>query len=975
ASRTNGVIVDVGADARVQAAQIQADTLTACPYAKNLLADEIKRIVDAYRALNGALEYLVLVGDDSVIPDYRLPDNSGVEGGLQSDFAASVREGSSLRAANALNFIRSQEPYGASARVTRGSLTFLSGDLAVGRLVETAWEATQAINAYLATPDGVLRPSSALLTGYDFFNDVRAALEAEFEAGAGVEANFLEQLDNRGPDDDDAWSSEQLRELLFEQRHDLIFLGAHASPESALAADYNLAAVLQSRELQTRGDFSGSLVISIGCHLGYNIPRGDALYSGDDWAQDFLARGATVVAATAYQFGDTDFIEYGERLYLELARQLRADSGAPIALGTALKQAKANYLAATPVVDGIHEKTLLSVSILGLPMYGVDFANRSAQSVPASIVAANTPTLSEALPYADVAVEPALSLQAETIADIENPGATIAASYVSGENGAISAVPGEPVLPLVRRNVGVDGKILRGALFLGGRYGEQGGQRALTAAPAIERSAFNPIFFSDVLFPVRFWNTSLFAARDGGPTWLNLSPAQFQSQATGATSGKWRSFSATQFRIFYADANAPQPFAAPQIVRVDVRPAAGGAVDVSVDVQGDTPGDIRQVAVTYTAACAADTTCSGEWRSAFLTRSGGSTWSGSFSPDFSGAVALFVQAVNSGGLVGVSTNSGELYTPQLPVTVPPGGPLTTQLEFIGAPASSPLYVPVNLSARLSQLNPNQALAGRRVLFTLGSQQAYATTDGDGVASVTLRPRDEAGATSIGVSFAGDAALKPVAISAGFRIGKRATSLNYLSDDTITISEGQAVGADVRLLDESGRPLSSAASTTSRHRAAAASRWWPGRTARASRGSMVWRLRPAAIRGRPILTVPSPASARSKIRLTRTRRRVGAPGLSTRHPAQHRRSSRRRGPMAGRVSPTRTVLWPLAHRAQALRWRTRLAGWSSMRRAVGSSGRRAARGATKSPWRRRTVFPTLQRRPSQLWWAGSRRRSR
>jgi CSLREA domain-containing protein len=806
AARTDGVIVDVGADARVQAAQSQADALPACPYAKNLLADEIKRIVDDYRALNGELEFLVLLGDDRAIPDYRLPDNSGVEGGLQSDFAAAVREGSPLRAANALNLIRSQEPYGASTRVTRGSLTFLSADLSVGRLVETAWEATQAINAYLATPDGALRPNSALLTGYDFFNDVRAALEAEFEAGTGVQADFLEQLDNLGPNDPGAWSSEQLRELLFEQRHDLIFLGAHASPESALAADYDLADLLQSRELQTRGDFSGSLVISIGCHLGYSIPGEDALYSGDDWAQDFLARGATVVAATTYQFGDTDFIEYGERLYLELARQLRADTGAPIALGTALKQAKANYLAATPVPDGIHEKTLLSVAILGLPMYGVDFANRSPASVPASIVDGGTPTLSEALPYADVDIAPTITLESETVGDIENPGATVAASYFSGENGAISAIPGEPVLPLVRRNVGVSGKLLRGALFLGGSYSEQGGQRALTAAPAIERSAFNPIFFSDVLFPARFWTTSLFAARDGGPTWLNLNPAQFRSQATGATSGKWRSFSDAQFRLFYAAENATAPLAAPQIVRVDARPADGGAVNVSVDVQGNTADDIRQVVVTYTADCAANATCSGEWRSIFLSRGSGNTWTGNFTPDFSGTVVLFVQAVNSGGLVGINTNSGEFYTPQVPVAVPPGGPLITQLEFIDAPSGGPLFVPVTLSARLTQLNPNQALAGRRVLFTLGSQQAYATTGSDGVATITLRPRDDSGETTIGASFVGNPALKPVAISADFQIGKRTTSLAYVSNDAITITEGQAVGADVQLLDQSGRPL-------------------------------------------------------------------------------------------------------------------------------------------------------------------------
>ncbi len=49
AAATNGVVVDVSANARIQHLNAQADTKANCPYAKNLLAMALKEIVDSYR--------------------------------------------------------------------------------------------------------------------------------------------------------------------------------------------------------------------------------------------------------------------------------------------------------------------------------------------------------------------------------------------------------------------------------------------------------------------------------------------------------------------------------------------------------------------------------------------------------------------------------------------------------------------------------------------------------------------------------------------------------------------------------------------------------------------------------------------------------------------------------------------------------------------------------------------------------------
>jgi hypothetical protein len=75
AARVGGVVVDLKNDARVLAYRSQADANPSCPYATNLLAQEIKSIVDAYRVAN-PLRYVVIAGNDSVVPFFRYPDES-----------------------------------------------------------------------------------------------------------------------------------------------------------------------------------------------------------------------------------------------------------------------------------------------------------------------------------------------------------------------------------------------------------------------------------------------------------------------------------------------------------------------------------------------------------------------------------------------------------------------------------------------------------------------------------------------------------------------------------------------------------------------------------------------------------------------------------------------------------------------------------------------------------------------------------
>ena len=78
-------------------------------------------------------------------------------------------------------------------------------------------------------------------------------------------------------------------------------------------------------------DLLNSIVFSAGCHSGYNTVDAHAINGitkQPDWSQAFAKKGAIFIAGTGYQYGDTEFIEYSERLYLEFTRQLRTGSGA-----------------------------------------------------------------------------------------------------------------------------------------------------------------------------------------------------------------------------------------------------------------------------------------------------------------------------------------------------------------------------------------------------------------------------------------------------------------------------------------------------------------------------------------------------------------------------------------------------------------------------------------------------------------------
>ena len=383
AGKVNGAVVDVSADPTVAALNTQADGHANCPYAKNLVGSAIKRIVDAYRADN-PVRYVVVVGSDGVIPFFRYPDPALL--GNETLYSPPVLDASASQATLRLGYVLNQDAYGSKDQVAVLGTQFPVPDLAVGRLIETPAEIGGMLDAFDGLTNGVVpTPTTSLVTGYDFLQDDAGrwsmrtwppgSAAAATRRSSRTRASPRAWSRNGTPDRSHSWTGADLRAALLQSgRHDLVFLAGHFSANNALAADYTTD-VLSTELASTTTDFTNSIVFSAGCHSGYNIVNGDAIPNVTqplDWAEAFAGKKATLIAGTGYQYGDTDFIAYSERIYAEFSRQLLVTTdpqgqAIPVAVGDALVRSKRIYLSTTPTLSALDEKALLEFDALRPP--------------------------------------------------------------------------------------------------------------------------------------------------------------------------------------------------------------------------------------------------------------------------------------------------------------------------------------------------------------------------------------------------------------------------------------------------------------------------------------------------------------------------------------------------------------------------------------------------------------------------------
>lgn len=723
-----GVVVDLGSDQLIRRlhAWSERSDVVSCPYARNVVAEAIRQLVIAYRSSN-PIQYVVLVGNDNVIPFFRYADVAGIAN--ENEYYPPVLETSSSQAALRRGTVISQEAYGSKCGLSIHGSTFPVADIPVGRLVETPADVVRILKSYPAATGGVLpRPNSSLVVGYDFLADVAAAIKAELVSSIPTGAHD-ELIASATTPPTNGWTATDLLNSILQRRHDILFLAGHYDGGRAMAADWETY-LFGSQLAASSADLQNAIVFGAGCHVGYNFVNEYGVPKDTpepDWAQAFAFKQvAAFVGGTGYQYGDTDFIEYNERLYRDFTRELCAGSqAAPISIGKALTQAKRRYLEETPLPRSIHEKTVLEVTLYGLPMIKVQMPKprqpspahppilnpavglQTFQSKPGAVGADGL-----GLRYQDVSFVPSVIQESRVTMRVyppENSGSfyTLQASFLTGEQGQALTTPCEPILPLFVRDgsiapgFGVPGAILRGIVFRGGAYidatkdGAGDLIRPLTGAPGTEIRGVHVAFHSDIFYPIQPWSINYYGLTCGGndQTLVYLFPAQYRSSGPASDTGTRRTFSQLDLRLYCSsnvtqylvppeNVNPPEPVepvvntpamaAAPTIANVADTVDDSG-IHFKVRVTGDPGAGVQEVWVTYTAEHGA---WYGQWQSLSLSQhvpprvpaaeEDSTLWEGDLPIPVGISAAdirYMVQAVNGVGLVTMDTKLGANYVP------------------------------------------------------------------------------------------------------------------------------------------------------------------------------------------------------------------------------------------------------------------------------------------------------------------------
>ncbi|EDY82808.1 hypothetical protein VDG1235_2431 [Verrucomicrobiia bacterium DG1235] len=826
----NGVVVDVSEEDRVFNANVQADLNPTCPYAKNIVAEEIKAIIDSWRVKSSRLKYVVLVGSDDAIPFFRMSDEAFLAN--EANYIPPVRDSTHSQSSLRFGQILTQDPYGAACELNLVTGVFPYPELAVGRLVETAEEIVSQLDNFSAS-NGILNPTTGLVTGYDFLDDAALEILVEFEEALGAPVDSLIADASLSPDE--GWTATQLSELLFGSRHDLIFLAGHFSTGSALAADYQTR-LTAAQVVDSGADFLNSLIFSVGCHAGYNTVDGHAIEgitNQPDWAQAFGRLGATLIAGTGYQYGDTEFVEYSERLYLEFARQLRTGAGS-VSVGEALNKAKRKYLAETPLMRGIHEKSLLQATLFGFPMLQVDVPSERLEdesSVPdLGVVPVLVPRYSVDFPgsghalgleTAGISITPELTPKELALDVVGKPGETVTARWYAGKDGVVSN-PVEPVRPLEIFGVSVDDTLLRGVGFRGGRFMDSPNFLPLTGAPATEIRGVYGSFFSEVYYPIQPYSVNYLGAVCGEEQGeiLNVYPSQYLANKNGVLGGTLRKYDGMDFRLYYNNnrevwANThegesynviPALAPAPSIAKVLSSLSEDGAsVEFNIKVLGVPAAGIHEAWITYMFADPSNS--NGEWVSLDLSQDSEDSTHWTAILPLNGAapesLRFMVQAVSGTGLVSLRTNYGHYFSVEVESTATR---TPTTLSFLSSTPESGAYGDTISVATVLKDHEGNPLAERSVGLRVGTSKSLGMTDELGQVSFTLdlTTRPTTGLI-LQAYFEGDVDHLASSAEANVDVLKQSTTLSFINPPRVS-EPVLGSGIVVSLVDGAGTPL-------------------------------------------------------------------------------------------------------------------------------------------------------------------------
>jgi MBG domain (YGX type) len=631
-----GAVVPVEGDPAVASAY--ADwTSSGANYCSAGKANDVVRAIGKLldRIVSPSVKYIVLVGDDPVIPHGRILDNTSFanERGYATTFYAA--QNNEYLSSYAGGFLPTDDPYGDADYTGTGPYV---PELAIGRLVETPSQIISQLDQYLSR-NGAVAPARSVATAYDFLTDGGQAIAAALKNDLGAAPQSLLISDS--------WTKNDLVNALFPGAGgpEIDSINAHFDHQRSLPADQNAGGT--ENNLFTTADVTalganaaaGRIIFSMGCHSGVSVA--DVVFPnalGSDWAQTWAGAGAIDwVGNTGYGLGDTDAVAYSERLNQLLAQNLDGS----MTVGEALTYAKQEY-GAIPSISGYDVKVINEASMYGLPMYRFGTGGTGA--------ATPTPLPTSTDPFTGL-TSTSFSLS-PSFTKVTRPRG----SYYT-VNGNASFVNRRPIQPITNLDVTEPNLVAHGALVTGLASQDEGNFDPIFSRVVDDLSALSPELVGFVSFPSRLQSIVSLKTPNGARQRLVVYAGQFRS-GTSAGIGLQRLFTSLSGTVLYSPPGTTD-FSAPTFGPVSAG-RVGNNVAFSVNVTDpDGASDVKRVLAIYR-----DST--GVWRKAEFSHTG-NLWSGG-GPASGDNVEWFIQAADAAGNVGVTSNKADIEPLTLPVT-------------------------------------------------------------------------------------------------------------------------------------------------------------------------------------------------------------------------------------------------------------------------------------------------------------------
>ena len=399
APEVNGKVISIGADEEYTAWDLEPWRVDLA----NEVARSIRKAIQDELAANysNSIKYVVLVGNDRIIPFRRLIDQTIIGNEQNYTDQSFLKPPSATLSSIANGYILTDDYYVDQEPISWNGSYLYVPDLVVSRLVETPDQIIGTIDAFTKT-GGLLDDEVGLVSGYDFMAD--GAERVREILGVGTISLIGE-----------TWTGEELRNSLINSGTDVGSLNAHFTHFAGLSAagyrgslveegppSYDESQLLLSGEIATAGGitplFEGKLIFSMGCHAGLNVPDQEVDWPADDqidpaldFPQAMMEQGGVYLGSTGYGYGDTVGIAGTEALIGFFAEEL---VGGADSVGSALVRAKQEYLGSLSTLTPYDQKSSVQFILYGMPQYHLPSTVSAAQAAstsPASLTAAGVP--------------------------------------------------------------------------------------------------------------------------------------------------------------------------------------------------------------------------------------------------------------------------------------------------------------------------------------------------------------------------------------------------------------------------------------------------------------------------------------------------------------------------------------------------------------------------------------------------------